>query len=66
MANWLTDMKRQRMVNALKSPATQWQAMASNAPIGAVGAPSGLLAPPQPKPTNYLGGLLGAASMCQE
>jgi len=63
MANWLTDMKRQRMVNALKSPATQWQAMASNAPIGAVGAPSGLLAPPQPKPTNYLGGLLGAASM---
>lgn len=63
MANWLTDMKRQRFVNALKSPATQWQAMASNAPIGAVGAPSGLLAPPQPKPANYLGGLLGAASM---
>jgi hypothetical protein len=60
MANWL---EKRRGANALRaSPADQFQGMADNAPVGSVGAPGGLLAPPTQKPTNYLRGLLGAAS----
>lgn len=40
-----------------------WQVTADNSPVGAVGAPSGLLQPPTRQPAQRMGGLLGVAGM---
>jgi len=58
----LLDSFRKRGTNYLTGP--NFQAMADNAPVGSVGAPGGLLAPPAAKaPGNPLRGLLGATSV---
>lgn len=58
----LLDALRKRGPNYLTGP--NFQTVADNAPVGAVGAPGGLLAPPAAKaPGNPLRGLLGATSV---
>lgn len=58
----LLDSYKKRGTNYLTGP--NFQAMADNAPVGSVGAPGGLLAPPPAKvPGNPLRGLLAAGSM---
>jgi hypothetical protein len=59
--NWLKDLQRKRLANALQDP-SRFQGMADNAPVGSVGAPGGLVQPQTKAPTNYLANALTAAS----
>jgi hypothetical protein len=62
MANLLKDFQARRN-NYLLNPADKRAALLDNAPVGSAGAAGGLLASPQQqRPSDALGGLLGASA----